>query len=359
MTPYDTEDQISFFNVALDGFYRAQRDAARREDRFYNIGGFTVKLAFAGNGLPPFVTPALAHLPAPPSDAPALTVCLWDSASTHTPLPLIPASIVELIHCDWTKHLGPRKELTRYHGERIYTAYHIGPNILSILDTQRNIAAYWIDDAQRIPYFEHGSPLQTILNWWTALNGHQYVHAGAVGTESGCVLLAGKGGSGKSTSTLASISGDLQYLADDYCLVATCPEPFVYSLYNTAKLNGEADLQRFPHLRELVQNPVRGDDEKAVLFLAQHFPDQIAAGLPLRGIVVPHIRPGSKTAIADASPIEALRALAPSTLFQLSGTGTTALGTMSALARSVPCYKMTLGADIETIPRLIRSLLDR
>ncbi|PSB57684.1 serine kinase [Chamaesiphon polymorphus] len=351
-------DRVAFFQLVYRGFERAM-ESAGSVDRFYTIGCYTLRLRFAGAGLMPQLAPALAHLEVEPTTNPDLTVCLWDNASTQTKLPLLIQSFVELIQIHWTDYLGPRKEVKAYDGDRIRTNFHIGPNILSVLDLQQNLACYWIDDARNIPYWEKGSPLQTILNWWTTDRQHQYVHAGAVGTPAGGVLLAGKGGSGKSSTALACIASNLVYASDDYCLVTTDPQPYVYSLYNTAKLKGQADLDRFPNLAPLVDNVDRVGLEKAMLFLHQHHPDKIARGFPIKAVLIPQVTGKPDTHISPATAGAALRALAPSTIFQLSGSGQTAFGMMSSLVKQVPCYVLELGTDMVQIPIAIEHLLSQ
>jgi hypothetical protein len=351
-------DRVAFFQLVYRGFERAMESAGGVE-RFYTIGRHTLRLRFAGAGLMPQLAPALAHLKIAPIADPDLTVCLWDNASTQTQLPLLIQSFVELIQIHWTDYLGPRKEVKAYDGDRIRTNFHIGPNILSVLDLQQNLACYWIDDAKNIPYWEKGSPLQTILNWWTTDRQHQYVHAGAVGTPAGGVLLAGKGGSGKSSTALACIASNLVYASDDYCLVTTDPQPYVYSLYNTAKLKGKADLERFPNLAPLVDNIDRMGVEKAMLFLHQHHADKIARGFPIKAVLIPQVTGKPDTHIRPATAGAALRALAPSTIFQLSGSGQTAFGMMSSLVKQVPCYVLELGTDMVQIPAAIEHLLSQ
>lgn len=307
----------------------------------------------------PQLAPALAHLEIEPIANPDLTVCLWDNASTQTQLPLLLGSLVELIRLNWRNYLGPRKEIKAYDGDRIRANFHIGPNILSVLDRQQNLACYWIDDAQNIPYWEKGSPLQTILNWWTTDRQHQYVHAGAVGTPAGGVLLAGKGGAGKSSTALACIDSNLVYASDDYCLVSIDPQPYAYSLYNTAKLKGQVDLERFPKLAPLVENVDRIGLEKAMLFLHQHHPDKISRGFPIKAVLIPQVTGKLDTHIRPTTAGAALRALAPSTIFQLAGSGQTAFGIMSSLVKQVPCYVLELGTDMVQIPTAIEHLLSQ
>jgi hypothetical protein len=351
-------DLLTFFHLVSEGFDWAVQDSGAVE-RFYTIGCHTLCLRFAGTGLIPQIAPALSHLEIEPTAHPDLTICLWDSASTGTPLPSLIGRLIEQVQWHWEDYLGPRKELKAYDGDRIRTNFHIGPNILSVLDRQQNLACYWIDDAQNIPYWEQGSPLQTILNWWTTDRQHQYVHAGAVGTPAGGVLLAGKGGSGKSSTALACIDSPLVYASDDYCLVSIDPQPYVYSLYNTAKLKGEADLERFPHLAPLVGNVDRMGLEKAMLFLHQHHPEKISCGFPIKAVLIPQVTGKLDTHLRPATAGAALRALAPSTIFQLAGSGQIAFKMMSSLVRQVPCYFLELGTDMVQIPIAIEQLLSQ
>ncbi|MEH1910263.1 MAG: serine kinase [Nostoc sp.] len=354
----EERDRLAYFQLVYEGFQRAAQISSCI-DRFYTIAGYSLCLRFAGSGLIPQITPALSHLMAEPIAHPDLTICLWDNASTGTRLPLLINSLLELIRLHWTDYLGPRKEIKVYDGDRIRTNFHIGPNILSVLDRQQNLACYWIEDAQDIPYWEKGSPIQTILNWWTSDRQHQYIHAGAVGMPDGGILLVGKGGSGKSSTALACIDSPLMYASDDYCLVSTDPKPYVYSLYNTAKLKGQADLERFPRLAPMVNNVERLELEKAMLFLHQHHPEKITRGFPIKAVLIPQVTGKLDTKLRPATAGTALKALAPSTIFQLAGSGQTAFGIMSSLIKQVPCYALELGTDMVQIPIVIEHLLSQ
>jgi hypothetical protein len=298
----------------------------------------------------------MAHLEIPPTDAPGLTVLLWDSVSTGTELPLFLSRLFDSLG-QWWLHLGRRGEIKELTNARIHTAYHLGPNIFSMIDLQENLALYWVKDAQALPYYEVGSPLKTILHWWADQGAYQFIHGGAVGLPASGVLLAGKGGTGKSTTALACLEAGLLYAGDDYCLVRTDPEPFVYSVYNTAKLRGDLDLERFPRLALLVSNTNRLENDKAVFFLQQHFPGQVTRGFPIKAILLPQISNEKETRLRPASAGTALAALAPSTLLQLPGAGGPALKRISKLVHRVPAYVLEVGTEITRIPEAVQSLL--
>ncbi|MCW5850180.1 MAG: serine kinase [Anaerolineae bacterium] len=349
-------DRLAYFQTLLDGFARAEQ-AAGAVTRYYSMGGYTLGLRFAGPALLPHLTPALAHLETAPTDTPALTVCLWDSASTGTRLPLLVNSLVHLLRLRWFEQLDGRRAIRGYNSQRIRTTFHLGPDILSALDSQANLAVYWVEDAAHIPYYERGYPLQTILNWWLGDHQRYFVHAGAVGRPDGGVLLAGQSGSGKSTTTLTCLDSGLSLAADDYTLVAVDPAPIGYSLYNTAKLRTVEDMGKFPHLMARLSNTDRLAAEKPMLFLQEGFPDRVLTQFPLRAILLPQVTGGPTTSVAPVSPMIALKTLAPSTLLQLPGAGQASFQAMARLVRQVPCYTLALGTDLAQIPVVIDDVL--
>ena len=101
-------------------------------------------------------------------------------------------------------------------------------------------------------------------------------------TASGGVLIAGKSGSGKSTTTLACLTSGLLYAGDDYVLADVAAEPYVHSLYSTAKLVPD-NCDRFPQLRPLVSNPDKLDEQKALIYLREALSRQYCPRLSTSG----------------------------------------------------------------------------
>jgi len=348
------DDRLTYFATFQEGFDRAASAAGGSIEHVYNIGGHSVRMRFAGEGLVPHLTPAFAHLRGGDTVGADLTICLWDSVTTDTPPPLFLSSLLYLLELRWFELLSSRREIKGYHSDRIRTMFHFGPNILSAMDTKENVAIYWIRDARATPSYEKGYPLTKILNWWTEGRSLQCVHAAAIGAPRGGVLLAGKSGSGKSTTSLLCLNSELSYVSDDTSLVAWNPEPYVFSLYNTAKL---MSLKLLPHLEACVTNREWGDGEKALIFLHEHFPQKLVRGFPLKGILLLNVSGQPRTVLREASPFAALKALAPSTIYQLAGSGQQELTKMSRLVRQVPCYHLELGTDLREIPDVIMKVV--
>ncbi|WP_338605184.1 hypothetical protein [Desulfoferula mesophila] len=346
----------ALFALALAGF-EALREERGVVEHHYAIGRDQLKLCFAGDALQPLITPALEHLAVAPVDQPELTIMAWDLKSlTSRPMVAL-EGLMRTFSWHWYYYLNSRGELKGLLEDDFMAAFHPGPNIFSLLDVKNRRAIYWANDAAEVPWHETGSPMRSILSWWTASQGYQFAHGGAVGVDGKSVLIVGKGGSGKSTTCLACLNAGLQYLGDDYTLIDTREEPRVFSLYNTAKLKGPADLARFPQLTPHLVNAERLDSEKAMLFLHGDFDGQIIAQSPLKAILIPVVMDQEHTKILPAGPAAGLAALAPSTIFQLPGSGRQSLRNIAELVQRVPCYSLRLGRDLAGVAETIRRFI--
>lgn len=328
-------------------------------NRFYTIAGHPLRLRFAGQALVRFISPALEHVASGRVPVPSLTVCIWDSASTEINIPPFPW---EMNSYRADKNIKGHREVLNpiiyFKDETIRGAYEIGTNTLSMLNTKQDFAIFWVPDGRHIHYYERSSPLRTIFQWWAQHHGLQLLHAGAIGTKRGGILLAGKGGTGKSTVALSCLNSELSYLSDDYCLVAMDSPPYAYSVYSSAKID-RVGLQRFPHLLPAVDNKEQLHEEKGLLFLNQHYPAKIATGFPVRALLLPCVTGLERTTLTPASPRNGLMALAPSTIFQLRGASQEDLTCMATLTRLLPSYIFELGKDTGKIPAIILEVLSK
>ena len=325
------------FAEAYQAFGEASR-AAGVVERSYTIGSWHIRLRFAGSALVPRITPAFAHLPPGKHAEPALTVCLWDAASTATRFPPLPTA-----NGDGSVHRRYLYRTTRQIG-----CVQPAEGAISLLDPGASLALYWVADAEGLPSYERAAPLRLILHWWMGGRGRPLVHAGAVGVAGRGVLLAGRGGSGKSTAALGCLQAGLSYAGDDYVLVQVDPSPFVHSLYSSGKVEAS-------HARTLAASAPA--DEKVVLFLHEVYPERMSPGFSIEAVLLPRItgRPGVR--ITPVPPVAVLAALAPTTIFQLPGAGQDTFDAIARLVRRVPGYVLEMGPDIAAIPPVISRLL--
>lgn len=338
-------------------FHAYFEETAKRgvEEKFFRIAGRTVLMRFAADRWIGTFTKALEHLRVP-SGAPDFTLHIWDGevqARNH----LLRAYLFTLTNW-WFEYTGPRGQLLDIYSRETAALYDPLSGLLSLLDYGSGNGFLWKRDLSEMPYFETCAPARVLLHAWFKSQSIQMVHGAAVGTESGGVLLAGPGGSGKSSSALACLDSGLGYLSDDYCMVSREGSGFrVHSLYGAAKLVDESDLRRFPRLGGSVWNVQRTSGEKLAFFINEERPETLIDEFPLRAILVPVITGARETALEQCPPGEALAALAPSTMAQMPASDGSDLSFMAEMVRRVPCYHLRAGTDISQIPAGVAELL--
>lgn len=200
-----------------------------------------------------------------------------------------------------------------------------------------------VPDVSMLPWWERAAPLRPALFWALSGQGRHLVHAGVVGdAQRGGVLLAGAGGSGKTTVALASLAAGMAYVGDDYVLLHTEGQPVAWNMFATAKLDA-GHVRRFPELADglsISSEPVA--EEKAVLDVDRLMPGALAEALAIKAVLVPRIR-GGHAGLRPASAGEALLALAPSTAFQMPFDGGEVMRALAAVARTVPAFALDVG----------------
>ncbi len=338
-----------FFQRVHEKFLTADKSSNEPKIVTLKVGDKIIRLHFASRALIPVITPALQHLNSPNSSYNAdLDVYLWDSNSTGIPM----------VQRPWDDNAFSHKGIIKgFNTETIKTVYQTDRDILSILNLKTNKAIYWTSDVRTVPYFETGAPLLGILPQWFLENDNLFVHGGAIGVENKGILIVGPGGSGKSTTTLRCLNNQsLYYLADDYCLLDLNDSIQVHSIYCSGKLD-PVQLSSFSFLKSAIYNPNSLHEEKALFFLHPLFAHRLMKTVPLKAIFIPQITSKGKTYISPASPVEAFKALAPSTLFQLPGFDHKASKMIAKLIKKVPIYHLKLGDDSKRVPEVIHNYL--
>jgi hypothetical protein len=289
-----------------------------------------------------------AFLPA--GDAPlpdeGYTLRIWDGASpdmsppsrpwgpmAHEPLGLIDGFCDETVRCAFDIHTS---SLIVHHGG------------------QRS-AYLWYPDLGSLPAWAQASPFRIPLSWLANRHGMQIVHAAAVAIDGKAVLLAGAGGSGKSTTALACALSGMSYLGDDYCLVEPASRR-VHMLYKSAKLL-KRSLEILPAVRPWLVNADRIEEEKGVMFLnAADLP--LTPSAELAAILLPRGAGHAKTELRRGSGRDALHAILPSTVGGLMGGTADTPSLLIKLAGSAPVYHLELGTDIGSVVDKVASVLE-
>lgn len=314
----------------------------------HRIGGRVVRMHFASPNLASAIGRAFAHLRIPANhDEPDLKISLWDSRTSGVAMARPPWSLD-----DYTA----RGDIRGHSSPRFRTSFQTHSGIFTMADLEARRAIYWIRDANTIPGYATAMPLLPILHWWTATADVQLVHAGVVGTREGAALLAGQGGAGKSNTALSCAEAGLQYLGDDFVLIELGPQTRAHSVFCTARLHA-ADLEQLPSWTPRVSNPESIGTDKALFFLQECLPQQLAADLPLRVILL--LRPSRQPQTTWEPARSALvhRALTAVTLHALPGAGQPALDVIARTVKALPAYVLHLGTDRTGVAPAVRTLL--
>ena len=350
----------AYFLSVRKQFLESQKANRKPIVRRLSLCGRAIEVVFSGQPLPNYILPALEHLATTAAANPDLVVWVWDDVTTETVMPPPP----------WYGHAlqdkngrvegvyTSRGDILGFNQCRIKTAYNWSAGALSLYDPDQKIAFYWTRDFRSLPAYETSAPLRTILNWWAEGFHAHFAHGAVIGSSGGGVLLAGKGGSGKSTAALTALQRGLLYISDDYCLVTTDPSPAAYCIFSSAKVD-PGNVCRADSINAAGNTAGNPDDEKTVFFLYPQFAGQIAAEIPLRAIVLPGITGKSGSALRPASRMDAIKALTVSMMCQFPGAGKKAADIMIGLVDLLPCYTLDFGTDLDQAMDLIIQLLDK
>jgi hypothetical protein len=318
-------------------------------DRVLCVGDRRVRLRFAGSALAHALTDALRARLVEDAGQVHATIGLWQERGLPGGACQVPWREVDV---------GARGLLRGRDGAEVIAVHDAGSGALTLVDRGACELLHRVPDVATLPWWERAAPLRPALFWALSGPGRHLVHAGAVGdARRGGVLLAGAGGSGKTTVALAALTAGMAYVADDYLLLHSHPEPVAWNMYGTAKLDA-GQLARFPQLAGAVSvsaDPVA--DEKAVLDVEAVSPHALVSSLPIRAVLVPRIR-GGRARLRRASAGEALLALAPSTTFQMPFDDGQVVSSLAAVARRVPAFGLDVGDDPGELAGALERILD-
>ncbi|MCW5772544.1 MAG: hypothetical protein KIT16_12960 [Rhodospirillaceae bacterium] len=342
----------AFFAAGEQAFAVAAARVGRRE-LWLRVAGRRVCLAFAGTALEAALGDSFAHLraAAPPDDGTAadLTVMAWDRDESGVSLPPRP----------WApEQEGVLGQVTGHGERRFKIQVENGGAQITMVDVERGRALAWYRGAAEMPDWERIHPLRRLLGAWAGAHGMQIVHAGAVAFDGPGVLVVGPGGSGKSTTVLACLAAGARAAGDDYVLLEPGDPPRAHSLYGAMRLF-EAHAARFPGLlpgRDAV-GPGQGGAPKLTAQVGRRRPEALVETVDIAAIVVPCVRGTGETGFAPERGGAALFALAPSTLKQVDPTSRAAFQHMAALCKTLPSWRLELGADVAAVPGCIRAIV--
>jgi hypothetical protein len=314
----------------------------------YVIADRLISVRLVGDALGSRLTRAISHLRvADPDREPDLQIDMWDGAETGVSAP----------GCVPRGEAGSAGRTDVSPGGRFVLFEQARTR--SVLDRTGKRIAGWVVAASQLSQYELGRPWHSELLLWQHDCSLQPLHAGFIERDGIGVLLAGPGGSGKSTTSLSCMQEGWSYLADDYVSVAQTGQRIIgYGAYNSAHLD-PAHLQRFPRL---VPGAIHGKlarEDKSLVLASDLRNVRLAGKAELRVIAFPRVVDRPESRWYPASKPEALLRLAPSSLLLLPYVqlGHSAFKTMSDVVMRLPTCWLDVGRDLAQLPRAVADMV--
>jgi hypothetical protein len=364
----------------------AQTRPAEVHAASFTFAGQSVRLRVTGRLLGTYLSDAFGHLratrpgtmaqeraispelPIGNPDRASLCIDVWDEAETSIPCP--PATACDAPDASESHDIGLRRpaddgELLASRDGR-FVAF-VRRHSVSWLDRQAGHLVEWRSSAAAVSLYERTKPFRLMLRLWYADRAAHLIHAGLVAQDGHGALLAGAGGAGKSTTTLACLLAGFDYLGDDYVGLEehddaqdsnpAKPLGFVgHSVYATARVE-PGHLARFPQVLPHAISSHDRRDSKALLLLDGLFPDRLPPSVPISVLLLPRVVDAAETRLRPATRGQALFALAPSTIIAPLGPGGDGLQRLARLAERVPAYWLELGRDLDGVPPVVAQAL--
>lgn len=337
----------SFLPEILTYFSNAELAAADLRQRTLSLCGRQVRMVYSSEILEISLFKAFEHLENIENNAaPTFDIFVCDRNVLNRDLP------------GWkqlTEFSAKEKKILMYNAGDIHALYNPESHIFSMIDTASGRGWYYLLRAADLPYYEKAAPMRMLLHWWCETDGRVLVHAAAVGWNSRAVLLAGRGGTGKSTTAILAAQSGFNFLGDDYVVLDNVYGPAVLSAYNSVKFRWEM-IERLSSAETLSVNDPQAD-EKGYFYMHQTHRDSLAKTLPLIAVLLPAIEQQSKTSFVRLPSARGLLSLAASSIFQMPGSGKQTLKKLADILRDTPVYQMSLGTDNAEIVESLKKFL--
>lgn len=338
------------FNLMREAFAQAKHVHSQAfRDSSYVLAGRRVQMQVVGRNLAEFMDLPFAHLQVSDTHLPnpSLSIELWDEGETAV------SCRIGLTRDDLDLHPNLRRSR-----DGRYASYQLQHSLVCLDRVSGSMVGY-VSKAEDLSLYERGRPLHVPLSLWHKSQDLPMVHAGLVAKNGRGVLLAGPGGSGKSTSAVMCAYAGFDYLSDDLVgLELTSDGRFVgHSLYNSTFVEPD-HLKRFSQLE---RHAIRGRysfEKKHLVLLSQIVSLRFARSCRIHSIVLPRVLHRPTSVLRRASKGETLMALAPSSLLVGERSdGMEGFNKLARLVEQVPCYWLELGGALDEIPRVLEGLL--
>lgn len=327
------------------------RHVSESTEMYVTLAGRVVRVRLVGIALARIFEAAFGHLSVAPA-APSLTIDVWDDEVSD-----VTADGAGDEDFGQTWLVGGGLLTTALRGRVIR---HQLPHTTAWFDRATSSIVGSVSSTQELSLYERGKPLHYLLSLWHNDTGVFVTHGALVARDGRGVLLAGVGGSGKSTTAATCLAAGFDYLGDDCIGMERRPDSsFVgHSVFAAPWLDRHA-LNRLPAFAAGAREGTSPGEDKALVNVSNFVPrGRLTASAAIVAIGLPRIVAKAETIVSRCSLGDALRALGPSSILLFAPSpGAEGLRHLRALVSSAPCFWLDLGQDVSRIPAAIDDML--
>jgi len=335
-----SQDIQQFITDNVESASEAWRQLGGTE-QFYRIGPVSLCVRHIGNTLINTISPAIRHAVVNCINNVDGTIYTLDASALNMQIP--PA-------------IWPFATDTHQGHQRIYWDRESGfalnsdesRGIWQLFNLKDETGLYWVADEQTLPSWETGSPLRIFLHWLSYKKGYQLIHAAGLEWNNCGILLTGRGGSGKSTTTAAAVNAGWNTIGDDFVLLANEKTTTACCIYDTIKLTQQS-LDKITGMTDKAVNIPSSPDDKARVHLVDNFGQQLAKQITVNMLFVLQISNTLQTCILPVSKASMMNALAPTTMFMLKMGMKESFSRMTTLVNQVPCYVIKMSSNPQEV----------
>lgn len=192
---------------------------------------------------------------------------------------------------------------------------------------------------------------------WAKATNKFLLHAAAVGTGGKGVLVAGRGGVGKSTFAVSCLTDGMDFVADDYTLItakgAFCAMPLYTVVALRPDMCGKLQGLGSPLLEE--DGSYRGGKPQF-----QIPKERFCSELGIRALIIPKVTKEAEPSIRAIAPGNVMAQLIHSTITQIEARRDVRLIQQMAMRLSeLPVYEMCMSTELWKNPAFLRSFIEK
>ncbi len=231
------------------------------------------------------------------------------------------------------------------------------PHVVQLYNENARTGVQLVFDNGHLPPWESGSPLKTFLHWIAIQKGMFMMHGGTLSDGNRGILLAGRGGSGKSGTVLAGLSAGLKSCGDDYVMLDHQNTYYANSLYGIMKQDMSGfqrcglDLAPLQLMQRNWQNKVEARPEQVGLA-------PMVQGFMINAIVFPTVDISStSTTFERIDQKDVPQGLVRGAINEVQGSLGQSILFALRIFKALPAYRLQLGTSARGISEALAALL--